>query len=104
RVRYAAAVLVRDPLSERELMRAQERQGVNEGVDLAQRSLRRAIQSRDDSGAGPRPEPDAHEMSGDEVEAIGDPVGEGARGSADAGEHRDLRRPRHSRGRDYALL
>ncbi len=68
---------------------------MDQRVDLAQRSLIGNVERRHDARDGAWAEADAHEVTRDQVEAVGDGVGEGARGSADAGEHRDLRGARH---------
>jgi hypothetical protein len=51
------------------------------------------VERHDDTGNSTRPEADANEVSRQELEAVGDEITEGARGSADPREDGDLGGP-----------
>src|SRR5439155_7572907 len=80
----------RDPGRERELMPAQQRQRMHERVDRTEGPPVRRVETHDDARDRARAEAHANEMARLEREALGHGVGEGARGSANACEDRDL--------------
>ena len=71
-------------------MRAQQRQRMDQSVDRAQRPLVLRVEPDDDTRDGTWAEADAHEVPRSQCKAVRNLVRERARGSAQAGEDRDL--------------
>jgi hypothetical protein len=96
RVGETAAVRRGHPARERELAIGQQRDRMHQAVERLQLAVGGDVERDDDAVDRPGAEARAHEVAEADIEAVGDAVGEGARGTAEAGEHGDLGRAGHN--------
>ena len=90
RVGEPAAVGRCHPAPERELAIGKQRDRVDEAVDRLELAIGRYVEPDDDAVDRARAEAGANEVAEADLEPLGDAVGEGARGPAQAGEDGDV--------------
>ena len=97
RVGEPAAIGRGDPAGEGQLLVGEQRDGMHETLDRLELhvAVRRITETDDDPVDGAWTEAGAHEVTESQVKPFRDAVGEGARGTAKAGEDGDLRRADH---------